>query len=124
MCGEYINNAGGDIEKLRDDMLDLCDKLKEGDIDENVRHLRYKTEIFSKSAIEQIKEKTETNEMLLADLKTLQPSSILPQLGTAEETMPMVKTEPASPSVEDLGTLTKESDTSRLLESTLCTLYY
>ena len=122
MCGEYINNAGGDIEKLRDDMLDLCDKLKEGDIDENVRHLRYKTEIFSKSAIEQIKEKAETIDMLLADLKTLQPSSILPQLGTAEETMPMVKTEPASPSVKELGTSTQETVLGRLLESMFCTL--
>ena len=122
MCGEYINHAGGDIEKLRDDMLDLFDKLKEGDVDENIRHLRYKTEIFSKSAIEQIKEKTETIEMLLADLKTLQPSSILPQLGTAEETMPMVKTEPASPSVKELDTSTQETVLGRLLESTFCTL--
>ena len=122
MCGEYINNAGGDIEKLRDDMLDLFDKLKEGDIDENVRHLRYKTEIFSKSAIEQIKEKAETSEMLLADLKTLQPSSIPPQLGTAEETMPMVKTEPASPSVKELDTSTQETVLGRLLESMFCTL--
>ena len=103
-------------------MLDLCDKLKEGDIDENVRHLRYKTEILSKSAIEQIKEKTETNKMLLADLKTLQPSSIPPQLGTAEETMPVVKTEPASPSVEELDTSTQEAVLGRLLESMFCTL--
>ena len=119
MCGEYINNAGGDIEKLRDDMLGLCDKLKE---DETVRHLRYKIEILSKSAIEQMKEKTETIDMLLADLKTLQPSSILPQLGTAEETMLMVKTEPASPSVEELDTSTQETVLGRLLESMFCTL--
>ena len=93
-------------------MLDLFDKLKEGDIDENVRHLRYKTEILSKSAIEQIKEKTETNEMLLADLKTLQPSSILPQLGTAEETVIM----------KELETSTQETVLGRLLESVFCTL--
>ena len=93
-------------------MLDLFDKLKEGDIDENVRHLRYKTEIFSKSAIEQIKEMRETNEMLLADLKTLPPSSILPQLGTAEETV-----------VEkELETSTQETVLGRLLESMYCTL--
>ena len=93
-------------------MLDLFDKLKEGDIDENVRHLRYKTEILSKSAIKQIKEKTETNEMLLVDLKTLQPSSILPQLGTAEETV-----------VEkELETSTQETVLGRLLESVFCTL--
>ena len=93
-------------------MLDLFDKLKEGDIDENVRHLRYKTEILSKSAIKQIKEKTETNEMLLVDLKTLQPSSVLPQLGTAEETV-----------VEkELETSTQEPVLGRLLESMFCTL--
>ena len=102
-------------------MLDLFDKLKEGDIDENVRHLRYKTEILSKSAIEQIKEKTETIDMLLADLKTLQPSSIPPQLGTAEETV-VVKTEPASPSVKELDTSTQETVLGRLLESMFCTL--
>ena len=101
-------------------MFALCDKLKEEDIDETVRHLRYKIEILSKSAIEQIKEKTETSEMLLTDLKA---SSILPQLGTAEEAI-VVKIEPASPSVKELGTLTQETDTSRLLESTFCTLYY
>ena len=93
-------------------MLDLFDKLKEGDIDENVHHLRYKTEIFSKSAIEQIQEMRETNEMLLVDLKTLQPSSILPQLGTAEETV-----------VEkELETSTQETVLGRLLESVFCTL--
>ena len=119
MCGEYINHAGGDIEKLRDDMLDLCDKVKE---DETVRHLRYKIEILSKSAIEQIKEKTETIDMLLADLKTLQPSSIPPQLGTAEETV-VVKTEPASPSVKELDTPTQETVLGRLLEPMFCTLY-
>ena len=98
-------------------MLDIFDKLKEGDIDENVRHLRYKTEIFTKSAIEQIKEMRETNEMLLADLKTLQPSSILPQLGTAEETV-VVKTKLVSPSVEELNTSTQETIMGWLLETT------
>ena len=115
MCGEYINNAGGDIEKLRDDILDLFDKLKEGDIDENVRYSRYK---LLKVAIMQIKENTETKEKLQAFFKTL-PSSIPPELGTAEETM----TKPASPSVEMLDTLTQETIFGRLLESTFYTLY-
>ena len=102
-------------------MLALCDKLKEGNIDRNVRHLRYKAEIILKSAIEQIKEKTETNEMLLTDLKKLQPSSILPQLGPQEDTE-AIKTEPPSPGVGEFDTSTQETATSRLLESIFCTL--
>ena len=76
---------------------------------------------MSKSAIEQIKEKTETNEMLLADLKELQASSIPPQLGPGEGTE-VVKTEPSSPGVEEFDTSTQETDTSKLLESTFYTL--
>ena len=108
-----INNAGGDIKKLRDELLVLCNKLKEGDNDENVHHLR-SIETHSKSAIEQIQEKRE----MLVDLKTRQPSpTIIP--GTAVETK-MVKTEPASPSVEELDTSTQETVMSRLLESIFC----
>ena len=113
---EDIETAGGDIKKLRDELLVLCNELKEGDDDENIHHLR-SIETRSKSAIEQIKEKRE----MLVDLKTRQPSPTMipPQLGTAEETK-MVKTEPASPSVEDLDTSTQETVMSRLLESTFC----
>ena len=91
-------------------MLALCDKLKEGDIGRNVRHLRYKAESVLQSATEQLKEKTETIEMLLADLKEYQASSIPPQPGAGEETE-MVKTESHSPDVEEI------SDTSRSLET-------
>ena len=107
--------AGGDIKKLRDELLALCDKLKEGDDDENVHHLR-SIETRSKSAIEHMKEKKE----MFADLKTRQPSPTMipPQLGTAEETK-VVKTEPASPSVEELDTSTQETVLGKLLESTL-----
>ena len=105
-----INNADGDIKKLRDELLALCNKLKEGDDDENVHHLR-SIETHSKSAIEQIQEKRE----MLVDLKTRQPSpTMIP--GTAEETK-MVKTGPASPSVEELDTSTQKTIMSRLLES-------
>ena len=99
-------------------MLALCDKLKEGDIDKNVHHLRYKTESVLESAIEQLKEKTETNEMLLADLKKLEASSILPQPGAGEETE-VVKTESPSPGVEEFSSST---DTSRSLETMIYTL--
>ena len=116
---EYTYDPGGDIEKLRDDSLALCDKLMDGDIDTNAHHLRYKIEILSKSAIEQIKEKTETNEMLLADLKKLQESSNPPQLGPVHGAVE-VKTEPPSPGTEQFDTSTQETDTSKLLESTLC----
>ena len=47
---------------LRDKYIFLFDKLNEGDIYENIRHLKYKFENFSKSAIEQLKEKSTTNE--------------------------------------------------------------
>ena len=80
-------------------MLSLCDKLKEGDVDENIHHLKYKIESLTNSAIEQLKENRATNEMLLEDLKRLQSSSILPQLGPEEGAMG-IKTEPASPSIE------------------------
>ena len=110
---EYTYDPGGDIEKLRDDSLALCDKLMDGDIDTYARHLRYKIEILSKSAIEQIKDKTETNEMLLDDLKKLQESSSSPQLEPAKGT-DVIKT--------DFNTSSQETDTSKLLESLLCTL--
>ena len=80
-----INAIDGDIGRLRDELLAMCDKLREGDI---VRSLQYTIEKLSKSAIEQIREQTRINKMLSADLQEL-------QLGTAEETM-VVKTEPAS----------------------------
>ena len=113
---EDIETAGGDIKKHRDELLALCNKLKEGDDDENIHHLR-SIDALSKSAIEQIKEKRE----MLADLKTRQPSPTMipPQLGTAEETK-IVKTEPASPSVEELDASTQETVMSRLLESMFC----
>ena len=81
---------------LRDEYISLFDKLKEGDINENVRHLKYKFESFSKLAIEQLKEKSATNEMLLEDLKGLQSSL---QLGEVGGSMVM-KEEPSSPPVE------------------------
>ena len=118
MCCVCICTAGGDIEKLRDELLALCDKLKEGDIDRNVHHLRYKAESVIQSAIEQLKEKTETIEMLLADLKEYQASSIPAQLGAGEETE-VVKTEPPSQGVEEFSTST---DTSRSLETMVYTL--
>ena len=71
----------------------------EGDVDENIRRLKYKFETLTNSAIEQLKEKTITNEMLLADLKRVQPSSILPHLGPVEGAV-VIKTEPASTSIE------------------------
>ena len=113
-----ICTTGGDIEKLRDDSLALCDKLKEGNINTNARYLRYKIEMLSKSAIEQLKEKTETNEMLLADLRRLEASSIPTQLGAGEGTE-VIKTEPPSPDVEEFSTST---DTSRSLETMVYTL--
>ena len=113
-----ICTAGGDIEKLRDDSLALCDKLKEGDIDTNARYLHYKIEMLSKSAIEQLKEKTEINEMLLADLRKLEASSIPAQLGAGEGTE-VVKTEPPSPGVKEFST---SIDSSRSLETMVYTL--
>ena len=83
---------------LRDEYISLFDKLKEGDIDENIRHLKYKFESFSKSAIEQLKEKSVTNEMLLEDLKELQSSLVQSQLGEVGGSM--VMKEPSSPPVE------------------------
>ena len=91
--------SGGDIVMLRDECVSLFEKLEEGDIYENVRHLKYKFESFSKSAIEQLKEKSATNEMLLKDLKELQSSLVQPQLGEVGGSMVM-KDEPSSHPVE------------------------
>ena len=101
--------AGGDIEKLRNELLSLCDKLMEGDIDENVHHLRYKIENFSKLAIEQIKESAESKEAVV-DIKRRLPSPAPPQPERVENA-DRAKKEPGSPS----GTTPAEkSDLSRL----------
>ena len=84
--------------------------------------MKYKIDILKILAIEQIEEVTETNEMLLADLKKLQESSSSPQLGPAEGTG-VIKTEPPSPETEEFDTSTQEPDTSKLLESTVCALF-
>ena len=91
--------SGGDIVMLRDECVSLFEKLEEGDINENVRHLKYKFESFSKSAIEQLKEKSATIDMLLEDLKELQSSLVQPQLGEVGGSMVM-KDMPSSPPVE------------------------
>ena len=85
---------------LRDECVSFIDKLKEGDIDENIRHLKYKFKSFSKSAIEQLKEKSATNEMLLEDLKELQSSLVQPQLGEEVGGSMVMKDEPSSPPME------------------------
>ena len=103
-------DAGGDIEKLRDELLSLSDKLKEGDVDENVRNLR-KIEKLSKSAIEEIEAKTETG-MPVVDVKRHLPSPAPPEPGTAEGSK-MAKTEPGSPSSVE------EVSSSKLSNSTL-----
>ena len=101
--------AGGDIEKLRNELLSLCDKLKEGDLDENVCHLRYKIENFSKLAIEQMKENAESKEAVV-DIKGRLPSPAPPQPERVENA-DRAKKEPGSPS----GTTpAKESDLSKL----------
>ena len=84
---------------LRDEHLSLFEKLKEGDIDENIRHLKYKFENFSISAIEELKEKSATNEMLLENLKELQSSLVQPKLGEVGGSTVM-KDEPSSTPVE------------------------
>ena len=96
-----VDTAGGDIEKFRDELLAMCDKLSEEDI---VRHLRYNIEMLSKSAIEQISEQTRIHMMLLADFEKLQ----------LKETV-MIKSEPASPSVMELGTSTQVTARSKPL---------
>ena len=101
--------AGGDIEKLRNELVSLCDKLKEGDLDENVRHLRYKIENFSKLAIEQMKENAESKEEVV-DIKGCLPSPAPPQPEKVENA-DRAKKEPGSPS----GTTpAEESDLSKL----------
>ena len=101
--------AGGDIEKLRNELLFLCDKLMEGDIDGNVRHLRYKIENFSKLAIEQMKENAESKEAVV-DIKQRLPSPAPPQPERVENA-DMAKKMPGSPS---RTTPAEESDLSKL----------
>ena len=106
MCTSF--DAGGDIETLRDQLHSLTDKLKEGDVDENVRNLR-KIEKLSKSAIEDMETKTETG-MPVADVKRRLPSPAPPEPGTAKWSK-MAKTEPDSPSTM---TFTEETALSKL----------
>ena len=49
-----IPYSGGNVEKVKDDLLSLCDKLKE-DVDENIHHLKYKFECLTNSTIQQLK---------------------------------------------------------------------
>ena len=121
MCHEYIFNAGGDMKKLRDELLSLCDKLMEGDFRDNVHQLRYKIEIFSKSAIEQIKATAESKETVspLVAVKKRRPSPAPPQPQTLMEDK-MTKTEPASPS---MITPTGETALSKLAKSKFCNWY-
>ena len=111
---QYIDIVGGDVKKLGDELLSLCDKLEA--LNENVEPLREKISNLSKSAIEQIKEKKEANEKLLADLNRRQPLFGVPS--QLEETM----TEPGSPCEEKFDASTEVTNMSRLLESTFCTL--
>ena len=105
------------MTKLEDECLSLCDNLTEGDINENVRHLKYKLKALSKLAIERLKEKSVTNEMLLEDLKELQSSLVQQQLGEVGGSMVM-KGEPSSPPVEYQQL---ESQTSMsMINSLLC----
>lgn len=110
MCTSF--DAGGDIETLRDQLHSLTDKLKEGDVDENVRHLR-KIEKLSKSAIEDMEAKTETG-MPVVDVKRRLPSPAPPESGTAEGSK-VIKTEPGSPSTM---TSVEETPLSKLSNST------
>ena len=91
-------HLGGDnnIEKLSDEFLSLCDQLKKGDLDENIRHLKYKFETLTKSAMQQLTEKTKTIDMLLDDLKQTQ-HTFSPQALSPEERSVVVKSEPVSP---------------------------
>ena len=84
------------MEKLRSELLSLCDNLKEGDLDENVRHLRYMIENFSKLAIKQMKENVECKEAVV-DIKRRLPSPTPPQPERVESA-DMAKKEPGSPS--------------------------
>ena len=54
-----------------EECLSLSDKLKDGDYDENIRHLKYKLASLSKLATEQLKEKSSTIDLLLEDLKEI-----------------------------------------------------
>ena len=71
-----------DVEKLKEECISLVDKLKDGDLDENMRHLKYKFDSFSKVALKKLKERTSTIDMLLKDLKESQLPSIQHQLGS------------------------------------------
>ena len=97
------------MEKLRNELFSLCDKLKEGDIDENIHHLRYKIKNFSKLAIEQMKENTESKEAVV-DIKRRLPSPAPPQPERVESA-DRAKKEPGSPS---RTTPAEESDLSKL----------
>ena len=55
--------------KAIEECISLCDKLKEGDLDESIRYLKYKLASLSKLATEQLNEKSSTIDMLLEDLK-------------------------------------------------------
>ena len=46
------------MKNLGEEYLSLFDKLREGDYDENIRHLNYKFKNFSKNAIEHLKKKS------------------------------------------------------------------
>ena len=108
-CGKYKDyiDVGGDVKRLSDELLTLCSQLEA--LNENVNPIRHKIEMLSKSAVEQIKEKKEANEMLLADLNSQrQSSSILPQLAPTEVTM----MEPDSP-CEEPSTVTEVTNMSR-----------
>ena len=60
----------------------------EEDVDENIYHFKYKFEMFTNSAIEQLKTP-----------KRVQSSSIFPHLGPGGESV-VIKPEPTSPSIE------------------------
>ena len=102
-------DAGGDIEKLRDELLSLSDKLKEGDVEVNIHNLR-KIEKLSKSAIEEIEAKTETG-MPVVDVKRRLPSPAPPEPGTAEWNK-MAKREPGPPSSVEEASLSKLSNST------------
>ena len=103
-------SADGDVEKVIEECISLCDKLKDGNYDENIRHLKYKLANLSKLATEQLNEKSSTIDMLLADLKETSQTndtlledlkrlqSLLVQLERVKDTT-VVKKEPFSPSI-------------------------
>ena len=98
-------------------MLALCDKLKEGDDNENVCHLE-NVEVLSKSAIEQIKEKTKIKEMPFSvmdiekhDMLCL-PSPAPPRAQPKKST---IKSEPPSSYLKELDTSIQGTDSSKLL---------